>query len=90
MPRRVATYIQDPEWQTLNRWATAGAFLMGISTIFFLVERRLLLLQARAGRRQPLGRPDARVVHDLAAAAPQLLRAAADPLGATDLGLQPP
>jgi cytochrome c oxidase subunit I len=38
MPRRVATYIQAPEWQTLNRWATAGAFLMGISTIFFLAN----------------------------------------------------
>jgi cytochrome c oxidase subunit 1 len=38
MPRRVATYIQDPEWQTLNRWATAGAVLMGISTVFFLVN----------------------------------------------------
>ena len=38
MPRRVASYIQDPEWATLNRWATAGAVLMGISTIFFLVN----------------------------------------------------
>jgi cytochrome c oxidase subunit I len=38
MPRRVATYIQAPQWQTLNRWATAGAFLMGISTIFFLAN----------------------------------------------------
>jgi cytochrome c oxidase subunit 1 len=38
MPRRVASYLADPEWATLNRWATAGAVLMGISTIFFLVN----------------------------------------------------
>jgi cytochrome c oxidase subunit 1 len=38
MPRRVASYIQDPEWATLNRWATAGAVLMGISTIIFLIN----------------------------------------------------
>jgi cytochrome c oxidase subunit 1 len=38
MPRRVASYIADPEWATLNRWATAGAVLMGISTIFFLAN----------------------------------------------------
>ena len=36
MPRRVATYIPNPEWATLNRWATVGAVIMGISTIFFL------------------------------------------------------
>jgi cytochrome c oxidase subunit I len=38
MPRRVAVYPQDPEWQTLNRLATAGALLMGISTVFFLAN----------------------------------------------------
>jgi cytochrome c oxidase subunit I len=38
MPRRVAVYPQDPEWQTLNRVATAGALLMGISTVFFLAN----------------------------------------------------
>jgi cytochrome c oxidase subunit I len=38
MPRRVASYIHDPEWTTLNRVATAGAVLMGISTVIFLVN----------------------------------------------------
>ncbi|HEV3213779.1 MAG TPA: cbb3-type cytochrome c oxidase subunit I [Acidimicrobiales bacterium] len=38
MPRRVATYIHNPEWVTLNRWATAGALVMGLSTVFFLVN----------------------------------------------------
>src|SRR4029077_20187045 len=46
--------------------------------------------QADPGRQQPLGRPHARVVHDLAAAAPQLHPPAADPVRAADLGLQPP
>jgi cytochrome c oxidase subunit 1 len=38
MPRRVAIYPQDPEWELLNRWATLGALLMGISTVVFVVN----------------------------------------------------
>jgi cytochrome c oxidase subunit I len=38
MPRRVATYIQDPEWADLNQLATVGALIMGISTVFFIVN----------------------------------------------------
>jgi cytochrome c oxidase subunit 1 len=38
MPRRVASYIHDPEWATLNQWATVGAVMMGLSTVFFLVN----------------------------------------------------
>ncbi len=38
MPRRVATYIHDPEWQLLNRWATVGAVIMGLSTLVFLAN----------------------------------------------------
>ena len=49
-----------------------------------------VLAQSHPGRQQPVGRPHARVVHDLAAAAPQLHPPAADPLGASHLGLQPP
>jgi cytochrome c oxidase subunit 1 len=38
MPRRVATYIADPEWTDLNRVATVGALIMGISTVFFVIN----------------------------------------------------
>ena len=38
MPRRVATYIHDPQWQTLNQISTLGAILIGISTIVFVVN----------------------------------------------------
>jgi cytochrome c oxidase subunit 1 len=38
MPRRVATYIHDPQWADLNQWATVGAVLMGVSTAVFLVN----------------------------------------------------
>ena len=53
-------------------------------------ELRRVVAQAHPGRGQPLGCPHARVVHDLAAAAPQLHPPAAHPLGASDVGLQPP
>ena len=38
MPRRVATYVHDPQWAALNQWATAGAILMGVSTLVFVVN----------------------------------------------------
>jgi cytochrome c oxidase subunit 1 len=36
MPRRIADYLPDDGWAGLNRLSTAGAFLTGISTVFFL------------------------------------------------------
>ncbi len=48
-----------------------------------------LVARSDPGRRQPLGRPRPRVVHHLAAAASQLHPPAADPFGASHLGLQP-
>ena len=38
MPRRIAVYPNDPQWATLNQWATAGAILMGVSTLVFVVN----------------------------------------------------
>jgi cytochrome c oxidase subunit 1 len=38
MPRRVAVYLHDPQWKTLNDWSTFGAVLVGISTIIFVVN----------------------------------------------------
>ena len=89
MPRRVAVYTEHPGWQNLNDWATIGAVMIGLSTIVFVVEHHVQLEEV-PGRRQPVGRSHARVVHDLTAAAPQLLPPAPDPLRASDVGLQPP
>jgi cytochrome c oxidase subunit 1 len=38
MPRRIAVYPHSPQWQTLNQISTLGAILIGISTIFFVVN----------------------------------------------------
>ena len=80
----------QPRLAELNVISTIGAFIIGVSFVFLLVNLVGVLAQTRPGRRQPLGRPHARVVHHVAAAAPQLHPPAADPLGAADLGLQPP
>jgi hypothetical protein len=48
-----------------------------------------LLATPGAGRRQPVGRPRTRVVHHVAAAAPQLHAPPTDPLRAADVGLPP-
>ena len=38
MPRRVATYPSGLGWQTLNRVSTIGAYLIGLSFVFFLAN----------------------------------------------------
>ncbi len=38
MPRRVGVYPHDPEWVDLNRVATIGAIMMGVSTVFFAIN----------------------------------------------------
>ncbi|MHB8438621.1 MAG: cytochrome c oxidase subunit I [Acidimicrobiales bacterium] len=38
MPRRVATYPSGLGWQTLNIWSTIGAYVIGLSFVFFLVN----------------------------------------------------
>ena len=90
MPRRVASYPSNLGWQSYNIVSTVGAFIIGDLVRLPAGELRRVVAQADPGREQPLGRPDARVVHHLAAAAPQLHPPAADPLGAPDVGLQPP
>ena len=61
-----------------------------ISFAFLLVNFCVSWRKPDPGRGQPVGRAHARVVHHLAAAAPQLHPPPADPLGAPDVGLQPP
>ena len=89
MPRRVASYPSNLGWQSYNIVSTVGAFIIAVSFAFLAGQLRGLVAQAHPGRQQPLGRPHARVVHHLAAAAPQLHPPAAHPLGAAHLGLQP-
>jgi cytochrome c oxidase subunit 1 len=38
MPRRVATYPSGLGWQTLNQVSTVGAYVIGLSFVFFLVN----------------------------------------------------
>ncbi|HZU81112.1 MAG TPA: cytochrome c oxidase subunit I, partial [Acidimicrobiales bacterium] len=38
MPRRVATYPSGLGWQNLNQWSTVGAYIIGLSFVFFLVN----------------------------------------------------
>jgi cytochrome c oxidase subunit 1 len=38
MPRRIAIYPHDPQWKTLNDWSTAGAMLIGVSTVLFVIN----------------------------------------------------
>ncbi len=73
MPRRVFTSPDLPHWGTLNMVSTVGAFFMGGRRWSWFGD--LANFAARRGRgRQPVGRVDARVGDDLAAAARQLRR----------------
>ena len=38
MARRMAVYPNNPSWQTLNDWSTIGAIMIGISTLFFIIN----------------------------------------------------
>jgi len=39
MPRRIATYTPADHWTTLNVLSSAGAYLIGVSFLFFLVNQ---------------------------------------------------
>ena len=83
------TYPSNLGWEIWNDVSTVGAFIIAASSSSCWSTSRLVAAPG-AGGRQPLGRPHARVVHHVAAPAPQLHPPASDPLGAADLGLQPP
>jgi cytochrome c oxidase subunit 1 len=38
MPRRIAQYFIDPGWQTLNIWSSVGGFMIGFSTLLFVIN----------------------------------------------------
>ena len=93
MPRRVADYFDSDGFTGLNQISTIGAFLLGGVDAAVPVERRAdpAGTHGHAGAGQPVGWPDARVGHGVAAPARELHRAAAPhPLAAAGVGPRPP
>ncbi len=48
MPRRIASYAADPQWEFWNQVSTVGAFLIGISTLPFLYN---VAISLRGGKK---------------------------------------
>jgi cytochrome c oxidase subunit I len=55
MPRRVANYLESDGWAGLNQLSTVGAFLTGISTLFFLWNVWRTLRHGRLAGDDPWG-----------------------------------
>jgi cytochrome c oxidase subunit 1 len=55
MPSRVANYLESDGWTTLNRISSVGAFLTGISTLFFLWNVSRTLRHGRLAGDDPWG-----------------------------------
>ena len=72
MPRRIYTYQADRGWEMWNLITTLGVPLQIAATLIFVVNVVVSLRRGQAGGRRPVGRLDARVGHDLAAAVLQL------------------
>ena len=81
MPRRVANYAPADGWTTLNVLVDRRRVRHRALDRGLLPQRARVVAARRAGRAGPVGRPDARVGDELAAAATELRgAAAADPL----------
>jgi hypothetical protein len=85
MPRRMMIYPNDPEWKNLNMWSTAGALMIGLSTVVFVVNIVVSWKKTPAGD-NPWDGHTLEWFHHLTAAAPQLLPSSEDPLRASDVG----
>ena len=72
MPRRIYTYPADRGWDLWNQLTSLGALIQAPSYLIFVGNLLVSLKNGAAGRRRPLGRLDAGMGHDLAAAAVQL------------------
>ena len=68
MPRRIYTYEADRGWAIWNMIVSSGAVFQAVATAHLCLQPGLVLLQRRGGRPRSVGRVDARVVDDLAAA----------------------
>ena len=72
MPRRIYTYPADRGWEMWNLVTTLGVPLQVAAILVFVVNVVRLAAPRATGRRRPVGRLDARVGDDLAAAGLQL------------------
>ena len=70
MPRRISSYPQHPGWERMNEIATLGSFVLSIGVLADRLQLPHVAAQRPRGRRRPLAGEHARVVHQLAAAAP--------------------
>ena len=68
MPRRIYTYDADRGWAFWNQLTTIGAIIQAAELRHLCRQRVRVAAQGQAGGRRSLGRLDAGVVHDLAAA----------------------
>ena len=68
MPRRIYTYDADRGWAFWNQLTTLGALIQVPSFAIFVYNLVASLWNGQAGRRRSVGRLDAGVGHDLAAA----------------------
>ena len=72
MPRRIYTYPVDRGWELWNQVSSLGAFIQGPSYLIFVWNLLISLKIGAPRRRRPVGRLDAGMGHDLAAAVVQL------------------
>ena len=72
MPRRIETYSSGTGWNFLNMLSSIGAYIAGIGVLTTVINLFHSYRKGRDRRRQPVGRPDARVGLLLTAAGPQL------------------
>ncbi len=92
-PRRHAAprrHLPQRRLTTLNLISSIGSFLLAIGVLPFLWNCGARCARASPRARDPVGRPHARVGHDVAAARAQLRLAAADPLEPAGVGPRPP
>ena len=90
MPRRVATYPANLGWQSLNVASTIGAYIIGISFVFLLVNLWVSWRKPVPSGDNPW---DAHTLEWFATSppvAPQLRETASDPLRTAGVGLPPP
>ena len=88
LPRRVVDYPAIGAYERWNVIATVGYAIQALVDGAVRDRHRPFVASAADRRRRPVARQLARVVDDLAAAAPQLRVAAADPLRAPDVRLR--
>ena len=68
MPRRIFTYEAGRGWEIWNQISTIGVFFQGAGILFFVVNLIYSYIKGQGGGRRSMGRMDAGMGDDLAAA----------------------